>query len=547
MRNRRIRISLLISSTALLIAVLGCGGGVHSPTGDNTPGPVPPDIQRIFNESFYAGGLWGLRVTDLDTGNTLIDLSPGHQFYIGSVRKAFVLGEMLNQVGPAYHYDTPVYRQGSIDQNGILHGNLILVGSGDLTMGGRTNPDGSIAYTDLDHNEANTVGNAVLTAPDPLAGYASLARQIAASGIKEVSGEIAIDDRLFQFNFRDELIVKPIFVNDDVVDLIIQPAASGMPALVTHRPVSSALAVDNALLMSGSGTNADIDLNPEFPACIGQPGCTAQIAGNLPVDFVPPLTNQYPLIRTLRIVQPSNYARTVLIEQLQAAGVKVDAPAVEANPTQILPEQNSYEQANQVALLTGMPFSDDARFVLKVSYNLGADTSLMLWGLTQGVNSNSFSAALAAEQKNLAANYGIQPSEYQFVDGGGGGETKATTTAVTQLFAEMYSRPVYPQYFDALPSLGVDGSLQPTTGFESDPTLAGAKGQVHAKTGTTVTAVGSGLMLTTQSLAGYINTKSGKHLAFQVVVNNVPISGFDDVVQAFQDDATISAMLWRDY
>jgi len=50
-------------------------------------------------------------------------------------------------------------------------------------------------------------------------------------------------------------------------------------------------------------------------------------------------------------------------------------------------------------------------------------------------------------------------------------------------------------------------------------------------------------MLTAQSLAGYINTKSGKHLAFHVVVNNVPISGFNDVVQAFQDDATISAML----
>jgi D-alanyl-D-alanine carboxypeptidase len=546
MRIPRIRVSVLVVSTAWLAVVVACATHAPVPSGSNTPGPVPADIQQVFNQPLYAGGLWGLRVVDLDTGAVLIDLTPGHQFYIGSVRKTFVLGEMLNQVGPNYHYDTPVYRQGTIDQAGVLQGNLIVVASGDLTMGGRTNPDGSIAFTDLDHNEANTIGNAVLTAPDPLAGYASLAQQVAAAGIKEVSGEIAVDDRLFQFNFRDEFTAKPIFVNDDVVDLTIQPAANGNPALVTHRPVSTALAVNNALLMSGSGSDANINLDPELPGCIGQTGCTAAISGNLPVNYAPPITNQYPLIRTFRIVQPSNYARTVFIEKLEEAGVKVDAPAVEENPVHILPAQNSYSQPDQVALLTGMTFANDAKFVLKVSYNLGADTSLILWGLTQGVN-NGFSAALAVEQKNLAANYGIQPSEYNFVDGGGGGETTATTAAVLQMLADMYQRPVYPQYSDALPSLGVDGSLQSTTNFESDPTLAGAKGQVHAKPGTNVTAVGSGLQLVTQSLAGYVNTKGGRHLAYQVVVNNVPISGFNDVVQAFQDDATISAMLWRDY
>lgn len=35
----------------------------------------------------------------------------------------------------------------------------------------------------------------------------------------------------------------------------------------------------------------------------------------------------------IRMVQPSNYARTVFNEQLCAAGVRVTAPAVEPNPT----------------------------------------------------------------------------------------------------------------------------------------------------------------------------------------------------------------------
>jgi len=541
MRNLRFRLFFLPLSAACLGGAVSCG----VTDAGNAPGIVPADVQTVFNKPLYTGGTWGMRVIDLDSGTTLIDLRPNYKFYIGSVRKTFVLGEMLNQVGPEYHYDTPVYRQGSIDPSGVLQGDLIVDASGDLTMGGRTNPDGSIAFTSLDHNEANTLGNALLTAPDPLAGYASLASQVAAAGIKEVKGEIAVDDRLFQFNYRNEFTVTPIFVNDDVVDLSINPTSNGMPASVMYRPVSSALGVNNGLVMSGAGTSANINLEPELPTCIGQPGCAAEIVGNLPIDFVPPVTNQYPLIRTFRIVQPSNYARTVFIEELEAAGVKVDAPVVEANPVQILPAQNSYLPANHVAMLTGMTFINDATLVLKVSYNIGADTSLMLWGLTQGID--NFDAALAAEQQNLAANYGILPSEYNFVDGAGGGETMATPTAVIQMLADMYKRSVYPQYADALPGLGVDGSLQDTTDFESDPTLAGAKGQVHAKTGTTVTAVGSGLVLTTQALGGYVNTKSGKHLAFEVVVNNVPISGLNDVIQSFQDDATISAILWRDY
>ena len=51
----------------------------------------------------------GLRVVNADSGKVLINLKPDHLFYIGSVRKTFSVGELLNQVGPDHHYDTPVY------------------------------------------------------------------------------------------------------------------------------------------------------------------------------------------------------------------------------------------------------------------------------------------------------------------------------------------------------------------------------------------------------------------------------------------------------
>ncbi len=506
---------------------------------------VPSDIQAVFDKPLYKNAVWGLRVIDLDNKKELIDLRPDKKFLIGSVRKVFTIGELLNEVGPAHRYNTPVYRQGTLDSAGVLHGNLILVASGDLTMGGRTNPDGSIAVTDFDHNEANSLGNAVLSKPNPLAGYADLARQIAFRGVKQITGDVVIDDRLFQpFNFRGEFDIKPIFVNDDMVDLSIEPGAVGDLVSLQSRPISAALRVINDLVTSAPKSKDTLEINPFLPQCIGERRCTSEITGQLPVDFIPPLTNKFPLVQTVRIVNPSNYARTVFIEALKRAGVKVDAPLTAWNPVRLLPPKGLYFPQSKLAELQGLPYSDDAKLILKVSYNIGADTSLLLFGLTQGVD--NMDEALDVERRNLIENYGIPEGWYHFIDGSGGGESTATTQAVTRMLTKIAASRSFPVFFDALPVLGVDGSLAFVTDFESNPTLAGAKGKVHAKTGTFLEGSESGLLLKGQAFGGYIHTKGGRHLVYQLVVNNVIVSGLSDVLRVFQDEGRISAILWRD-
>jgi len=509
---------------------------------------IPADIQAIFDKPFYTGAVWGLRVDDLDTGKTLIDLQPDCPLFIGSVRKVFSVGELVNQIGPTHRYNTPVVRRGDVSGDGVLHGDLVLVASGDLTMGGRTNPDGTIAVTNYDHNEADALGNAVLSAPDPLAGYKALAHQVAQHGITAVTGDVMIDDRLFQpFFFRDQFSVRPIFVNDDVVDASIQPTHVGKRVEVAVRPLSSALWIRNKLQTGAAGSDNTLKLNPELPQCIGQPHCSAAIEGELPINFVPPFTNKFPLVQTFRIVEPSNYARTVFIEALEAEGVTVHAPRVAPNRADMLPDSQSYQNNQQVAELTGLPYSDDMKLILKISYNIGADTSLVLFGLTQGVN--NMDDALAVERRVLPSVYGVPDDQFQFFDGSGGGDTVATSRAIITMLAELSKRPTFPTFFSALPILAVDGSLAGVTDFQSDATLAGATGQVRAKTGTYVgaDASGSGLLLKGQAFAGYIATSGGKHLVYEVIVNNVPISGISDVFQVFQDEGTASAILWRDY
>ena len=386
----------------------------------------------------------------------------------------------------------------------------------------------------------------MLTAPNPLAGYINLAQQVAAAGITRISGDVVIDDRLWvPFNFREQFDVRPIFVNDDCVDLIINPAFLGDPASVDWRPSIRSADVESTLLMTAPGTQAIVELDPELPQCIGTPGCTAAITGQLPTDFVPPLTNAFPLIRTFRIVEPANYARTVFIEALEAAGVKVDADTVAENSVQLLPPKHAYTDATKVAELVSLTNADHAKLILKVSYNIGADASFVLYGLTQGVD--NMTDALAVERKVLTTVYGIPGDEFFFVDGSGGGRTTAKNPAVTKWLEIMTEQPDFPSFFNAFPILAVDGSLCFVTDFQSDPTLVGATGKVRAKTGTSVEGTVGQLILRGQAFGGYIDARSGRRLVYQLVVNEVEINNVNDSLTVFQDEGTISAILWRDF
>ncbi|MGY6207333.1 D-alanyl-D-alanine carboxypeptidase/D-alanyl-D-alanine-endopeptidase [Paraburkholderia strydomiana] len=525
---------------AFLLA--SCGGSIDSNTA------VPASIMQVMQKPAYKSANWSMLVVDLESGQVIYDLDSNSQMFIASVRKVFSTGNALNALGAQHKFVTPVYRQGSVASNGTLNGNLILVASGDLTMGGRANPDGTIALTDFDHNEANSLGNAVLSAPDPLAGYNALAAQVAAAGITTINGNVVIDDRLFElFNFRGEFDVRPIFVNDDLVDVTLSQSAEGAAVPFDWRPKSAAFSVQSTLKTGSATSTLAIGLDPEPPQCIGAPNCVATVSGTVPAGYVPILTNAYPLIRTFRVSEPSNYARTIFIEALARSGVTVTAAPVAANPVQLLPAKGSYSSAQQVAQLTSATYAQHVRYVNKISYNIGADVTLMQFGLAHN-GSTTMAGSLAAEQSELSTVFNISPAQYRFIDGSGGGETTANGKAVIAMLRGMSAKPAFTPYFNSMPVLGVDGSLATVTNFEADSTLAGARGQVHAKTGTYVAenpAAPGMPLLKGQALAGYIDAKSGRRIVFFLTVNNVPITGIPDVLTVFQDEGTIAAMLWK--
>jgi PBP4 family serine-type D-alanyl-D-alanine carboxypeptidase len=535
-RNSTVLAPILIVIFLSLFSIGGCDG-------NNTQGSSIPDaILKVMQKPLYSDALWSLSVVDLDTGEVIYDLKPDVLAYTGSVRKLYSVGLALNELGPDHQFRTPVYRQGDIGPDGTLSGDLILVADGDLTMGGRNTPQGTVAYTSFDHTEANSLGSAILTAPDPLTGIDELAEQVAASGIKTVDGDVIIDARLFD-HFRvpnGNVLITPIIINDNLVDVTIIPTEPGQPAIVDWRPKSAAFDVEADVMTVPEGEPEDITLFSFTPNCIGFEGCVGRVQGQIPVGFKPGLPGVDTLVQTFRIEDPSTYARIVFIEALERAGVEVTADTIAKNDTEKLPPQNSYTDDAKVAEFVSLPYSEYTKLILKVSHNLGANLSLMLFGLAKGVR--TIDDALAVERQTLINDFGLKGSEFTFpTNGSGSPDSQATPSATVKLLREMSKRGVYVPYFDSLPILGVDGSLESVGVDPPDPIIEPAIGSVFAKTGTTVL----GSFFKAQVFAGYIDAKSGRRLAYALYVNDIgELQSISEAIDVFNDEGEISAIIY---
>lgn len=531
----------LVCLSLLTLALTGCGGD-----GPAQQGSLPAEAEKILAKSLYNGATFAYRVEDADTGEVLFERNADELIRIASVRKLFSVGLALQHLGADYRFRTPVYRRGEVT-NGRLDGDLVLVASGDLTMGARRGPGETLAVTYIDHNTADQVGNGVALAQDPLAGYKELAQQVAAAGITQVSGDVVVDDRLYEpFPFRnDGFLANAVFVNDNVIDVELSPTAVGQPARVVVSPVSEAFSVvSNVQTVAGDG-RPDVDV--AGGGCFGTVGCQGFVSGQLPVSGSPLFTGTYPQLLTFRVTDPSSFARSVFIEALRGAGVTVTAATVAPNRSDRLPAAGSYGADAQVAQLVSSPFREYAKYILATSYNLGAETALMLYGLTRGADTHA--QAQAAEASELASGYGIGPTQYAFPDGSGGGETLATPVAINTLLRQMAKQSSGGDFRDSLLQIGAPGPLTQIAGISNDPTLVGAIGSISAKSGTTIglaDGAGGGFQLRTRASAGYITSRSGRRLVFTLAVNEVgPVQEIPALMEVFEDIDVISAILWK--
>jgi D-alanyl-D-alanine carboxypeptidase/D-alanyl-D-alanine-endopeptidase (penicillin-binding protein 4) len=175
-------------------------------------GAVPPAAQAVIDKPEYRTARWLYDVVDLDTGQVLLGNRANELVFTGSTAKEFTIGGAYEALGTDYKVTTPVYAT-SVPSEGVLAGDLVLVASGNLGLGGRNalegNFDSTFTATTIDHVYADLAPNAVKPPGDPLAGLNSLVQQVEAAGVTRIDGEIIIDGRLWQVLEGQEAPVPP--------------------------------------------------------------------------------------------------------------------------------------------------------------------------------------------------------------------------------------------------------------------------------------------------------------------------------------------------
>jgi PBP4 family serine-type D-alanyl-D-alanine carboxypeptidase len=553
--DRQARAVVLAVTMALLAGA--CSSDSKSKAAPTTTAPavtsvaasgLPDEIKAVMSKPRFKDATWSLLATDVKTGESFYPLNPDLMSFTGSTRKLFSVGTALNDLGADHRNTTPVYRTGTVDGQGNLTGNLVLVGQGDLTFGGRRTDPNTIEVTNFDHGDANNLdGLAQLTPQDPLLGIERLAAQVKASGITKVNGDVAVDDRFFE-PYRvpnGNLLITPVMVNENQVDVTIKPTQPGQPATVEYRPKTAAFAVESTITTGPPGSPNTVEVSDKGLAqCLGQPGCKGTISGSIPQDFKAPLAGFTTMVHTFRIEEPNSFARTAFIEALERQGVTVSAAPVAPNPTAVLPVSPTYTDDKKVAAFESVPYAQHAKLILHVSLNLGANLSLSLLG--ESKDQDTIQGALTTERQTLIDQYGVRGDQFDFpTNGSGSPDSQAAPRAFVQLLTKMGTTPVAADYEAALPVLGVAGSMATTA------VNLPAKGHVFTKPGTTVLPNPDGKTadLKAQNLAGYIEAKSGRRLAYVVMVNNAGSMNPNEVAstigEVFEDEGVISNYLYE--
>ena len=452
-----------------------------------------------LHDSIVAG-----EVYDLDARRVLWSRNPHTLMEAASTTKLLTEGTSLALLGPDFRWTTPVYRTGPLDSSGTVHGDVVLVASGDPNLSQRIKPDGTIAFENEDHIYGGSLETRVVPG-DPLAVLRDLAQQVARAGVKHIDGYVIVDTSLFPDQGSEVgsgTVISPIIVNDNVIDITWKAGANpGDPVQMTISPETPYVTFVNK--MKTGAPDSEYTLTPSDVNNNGTR--TVTLTGSIPAGKS--IVDDYP------VPEPKLFAQAAFALALKDAGVSI--ASLPAQPAHV-PDATAYTDANRIAQHVSPPLSEDVYVTLKVSHNLHAGLMPYTWAVYKAHAKTDLTKSGFAQEQKLLSSAGIDTSNAVEQDGLGG-FAYFTPQFMVQYLAWVYKQPWYASFHRALPILGVDGTLfNIQNGSPAD-------GKVFAKTGTW----GSNDYLNdrglvTKGLAGFTTTRSGRHVAFAFWINRMP-------------------------
>ena len=473
-------------------------------------GTLAERIQRVVDRPEFRHAMFGIEFYSLDSNRPTYTLNADKLFVPGSTTKLLTEGTALELMGADYQFHTRVYRTGSVDKSGTLAGDLVLVASGDPNLSARVRTDGTLAFENEDHAYDGDVHTRAVPG-DPLLIIRKLAAQVAEHGIKRITGRVLVDATLFPGGDRElgtDVVMSPIVVNDNLVDLIVGPGATvGAAASIAPAPATSYVRIVNTITTSAAGAAPNVELSSDTADASGLH--TLTVSGSTPLGVAPVLYGY-------RVPDPARFAEVTFAEALKERGVAVDMTG-SSHAADFKSMHGSYVPANVVAEHVSLPLREEVRITLKVSQNLHAS---MTPRIVKAVLAPGDTSKTGFDlERDFLQRAGLDVTGAQQADGAGG-DAHFTPAFMVSFLAYMSHQKDSATFRNALPILGRDGTL-----WNIQPSSP-AVGHVFAKTGTFGVSdpLNRRVFVTGKGLAGYITTKDNRHLAFTVYVNNVSVS-----------------------
>lgn len=463
--------------------------------------PLGRQIDFILHQSGADRGHWGIEVARLPDGKILYQRNANELFHPASNMKLLTTAAALELVGPDFIFRTTIETDKAVGADGRV-GDLVLVGRGDPNLSNRVLPYNA-------ETERQGPEDAVIQ---------QLADQIKSRGVREVIGNLVVDDRYFvdepygdNWGIEDMLWgygapVTAVAFNDNQLDLHVYPAGKvGDAAVVMLDPSPEVLRVVNGIQTVDAGGKAKI---------LGE-----RLPGSSELD----LWGQIPMgggihEDTVAIPNPPLIVGSMLRRALEARGINLRG-SVEVlelrrmDATGALPSFSFASGRIVLAEHDSLPLREDVKLINKVSQNLHCEMLLRTIGqVTSGEGSPR--AGLDA-LKAFLTQAGVDPEDFYLTDGSGLSRTTILAPEVIIKLLEAMARSAhFHDYFDSLPVAGVDGLL------EDRMRGTRAHGNLHAKTGT---------LTHVNALSGYMDLPAGARLAFSILGNDYVVHSGDGV------------------
>jgi D-alanyl-D-alanine carboxypeptidase/D-alanyl-D-alanine-endopeptidase (penicillin-binding protein 4) len=429
---------------------------------------LPPAVQRVMNRVGIPARNVSIYVRDASSNEVVLAINDNQPRSPASVIKVLTTFAALDALGPSYTWKTRAYVGGRL-ANGVLNGDLIVVGGGDPYM----------------------------TAERWWAFVQDLREQ----GLAKITGDFVIDHSYFapQAGSRGDFDAQPFRSYNVLPDALmvnfqtsrftfISNTARDQP-LILVNPLPSNLDLRNQVRL-GNGRCQGYDRGVVFdtPNPIGAPS-TVVVRG-----VFPSACGSYSISRAIMTAPEYAYG-TFRTLWTQSGGAIDGAMRIETlGPDATL----LYEHKS-------LPLSEVIRLVNKYSNNVMARHLMLTLGVEKfGPPATTESGRTAI--RTWLASRGIQMPGFVLDNGSGLSRAeRVTARGLGEMLDLAWHSPFMPEFAASLPLSATDGTLR--NRFDAP----GMQGRIRLKTGH---------LDNVSALAGFVNAASGKTYVVTIIVNH---------------------------